>query len=327
MVVHRIALMMGMILLTSSAEAQKLVEYRNFEERSSEYGSMAFSPDWKTLYSAGTGSKIKDCDVEANQVIGEFTKNRETFTSVLTVSPDGKWLVAGESNGAIVFYQLPSGEVAKQLDAKRWVRSLAFTADGKELFSGSDDHQIVRWDLEAEQPKEQWPTDKQGYITLSPDGKTAATTGLSRKVSLWDLATTKSVGELKVPAESTYGVAFSADGKWLLSGDRRSPYEVRLWDLATRTAQHEMDGRNDGVVAVAFHPSGKLVAAAKLNGAIEMWSVETGELVDSANSGVSNALGLSFSADGTKLAHVYGATEAACGVRIWLLEGLEEALE
>ncbi len=91
---------------------------------------------------------------------------------------------------------------------------------------------------------------------------------------------------------------FSPDGKTLAVGNRN--YRTNLFDTATwkkrmvlpRNMTHE----------IAFSPDGKLLAAAYVDGAIAIWSVETGEILRTADSGCSQLQFLDWSPTGDLLA-------------------------
>ena len=307
-------------LCVSCVWAQQLVELRNFDEPFEEYGSMAFDDEWKTLYSSGTGTSIKVSNVETGKVLSFFDKPTLCFTSVMALSGDGKVLAAGGSDRKITLFQTSDGKVIRQLHMGGWVRSLAFLDDNKTLLSSSDKNKAVLWDTATGEESAAWNIDDDYFVRLSPDQKTLASMGDTRVITLWDMATKQPIARLPGNAREVYDVAFRADGKLLVSGDRWHPYHVRVWDLTTNQPVTQFEGKDDGVSAVAFHPAGKLAASAKLNGTIELWDVGTSKLVDSTGSGVSNPGGLQFSPDGKLLAQVYGVTEGASGVRIWKLE-------
>ena len=73
-------------------------------------------------------------------------------------------------------------------------------------------------------------------------------------------------------AGSVYGVAFSPDGKTLVSaGDDNT---LRLWDPATRRAIGEpLRGHTSPVFSVAFSPDGKTLASTGDDGTVRLWDV------------------------------------------------------
>jgi WD40 repeat protein len=73
-------------------------------------------------------------------------------------------------------------------------------------------------------------------VAFSRDGKRIATGGEDNTVRLWDAGTGKLLETLRGHASPVSGVAFSPDGRWLVSGagariNLEKPGEVRLWRL------------------------------------------------------------------------------------------------
>jgi WD40 repeat protein len=74
-------------------------------------------------------------------------------------------------------------------------------------------------------------------------------------VRLWDAATGAALQTLEGHSGSVRSVAFSPDGKQVVSGS--SDMTVRLWDAATGAALQRLEGHSDSVRSVAFSPDGK----------------------------------------------------------------------
>ncbi len=55
-------------------------------------------------------------------------------------------------------------------------------------------------------------------VTLSPDGKIAATSGYGGYLTLWDLAEGKPLKAWKLPKFGAYCVKFAPEGKQILTG-------------------------------------------------------------------------------------------------------------
>jgi WD40 repeat protein len=252
--------------------------------------TLTFSPDGKTLVSAGYRSRaapgkpgqrerlqriasIRTWDAETGRRTGELPDEAiDQWINGLSFTADGKTLVATMST-EVRFLDWPSGKVRKSL------------APGDRLrdFSG-------------------------GTASLSRDGKMLALATAGGAVQLWDLATGKqrlAVGESHVARIEA--VDFSPDGRMVATGSGDG--HVRLWDAATGAHLRRLvySGSSRNLRAVKFSPDGRTVAATghpheeAAGGAVKLWKVETGELLHVFRfPGCGYAL--SFSPDGKGLA-------------------------
>ena len=120
----------------------------------------------------------------------------------------------------------PSTGHIKQVD------SVAFSADGKTLASGSADGTIRLWNT-ATQQMIGTPLNNGAAVdsvAFSPDGKTLASGSDDGTIRLWNTAT-QQIGTPLNNGAAVNSVAFSADGKTLASGGADGT--IRLWNTAT----------------------------------------------------------------------------------------------
>ncbi|HKB40175.1 MAG TPA: PQQ-binding-like beta-propeller repeat protein, partial [Gemmataceae bacterium] len=261
-------------------------------------------------------------------------------TEVYTVafSPDGKRLASGSNREVKVWDAATGKEVFTYSIRGSNVYGLAFSPDGKLLALGiSRDVKV----LDAATGKELlWIKNGPNFLfrmAFSPDSKRlAVAAGLSGDkpgdIHIWDPNTGKEVMTLGGHTEAVLAVAYSADGKYLVSssggttGTKQG--EVRLWNAATGRPVRTFGGHTANIYAVSISPDGRRIASASGirpstgtgKGEIKVWEAATGsEALRLAGHAVS-AYSVVFSPDGRLLA----STAADGSLKFWdTLGGLE----
>lgn len=177
------------------------------------------------------------------------------------------------------------------------VTDLAFTPDGEDIVSASNDKTIRVWDWQSGVTLRTI----RGYlgngsdgkifaVAVSPDGKTIAAGGyfgasLGDKppygdIRLFDFATGKMKGVLKAADYATYDLAFSPDGKTLAAGGADGV--VYLWRLDDKSASgwtldKKLDADSWHIDKLAFAAAGTRLAATTTDNGIRLWDVIKGE--------------------------------------------------
>ena len=111
-------------------------------------------------------------------------------------------------------------------------------------------------------------------------------------------------------AQKVDGIAFSPDGRLLVSGSADST--VKIWDVTLGRELRTLTGHTGGVRTVAFSPDGRRIASGGLDGKIKLWEVSSGREVLSLAAHPQSVNALAFSRDG-RLAS--GGTDQA--VKVW----------
>lgn len=158
-----------------------------------------------------------------------------------------------------------------------WVRSLAFSPNGRAIASGSEDGTIRLWDV----PTGRTIATLKGHsaqvtsVAFSPNGQTLASASEDNAVHLWNVVTRTHNRTLKGHTTFVHSVVFSPDGQTLASGS--SDKTVRLWNVATGTYRRTLAGHTDWVSSVAFNPDGNTLASGSGDRTIRLWNLHTGK--------------------------------------------------
>ena len=148
-------------------------------------------------------------------------------------------------------------------------------------------------------------------------------------LDLVSIETRKPIRSLKGFQGAVYAVAFSPDGKWIVTGGGDATGgDVRRWNVSEGTIDRAYPGHRDAVHAVAVSPDGASIAAGGYDYGIGIWNVADGVERHRITGSQGAIMGLGFRPDGKVLASVgYDRTaklyDPATGTR---LETLGQAL-
>lgn len=283
--------------------------------------SVAYSPDGGKLATASFDGTVRLWDVATGELLHSPLTDQNGRVLSVVFSPNGQMLATGGADRRILLYDVATkrriGEPLIGHDS--WVRDLRFTANGDALYSGATGGSLIRWDM-TRRLSFAGHSDRVRALTLSPDGRTLATSSFDRRILLWDAATGRQLAELPSPHErSIIQVAYSPDGRFLAAGDGGGV--VTLWDVATRRLLHPPFTPHESVViGLAFSPDSRYLAVGDFDGNLSLWDVTTGVSVrDVANAHDGWTLSLTFTPDGQTL-----ATGGADGrIQFWDTSALE----
>ena len=259
-------------LVASGGNALRLWNVQTGEEVESfdiDVYSLAFSPDGTCIAAGCEGRDIHEENLDGKgsyniRVINlELAKASYFHTHMFIPSGgEGIKLLKGEVP--------PSPFEGHKMD----VTSVAYSPDGKQIASSSDDGVVRVWDASTGESRTfdayadmawEWSYP----VAFSPDG-----TKLVSDTTLFNLSTgSRTHHAFGEKWRRVYSIAFSADGRFLALGASDATFEI--WDTSSHQIIAQLVGHTDSVFSVDFFPDGKRMMSASMDGTIRVWDVDS----------------------------------------------------
>src|SRR5262245_46277961 len=154
------------------------------------------------------------------------------------------------------------------------VRSIAISADGKNVLSGSFDTAAIRWSLAGGSAEQvlRFHADAVNAVAFLKDGR-MATAGADAKIALWTAGRQQPDEVLEGHTAPIVALAVSPDGETLASASWDST--ARLWPLGSG-AKRVLEGHTQNVNGVAFTPDGKSLVSVGYDLTVRIWPLSDG---------------------------------------------------
>lgn len=240
---------------------------------------------FKVLVTPDGGTAVTSCsksvklwslpDWSAQGSLGSF----DTILVDLSLDRSGK-VLATVASGQAALWQLPSGRALASFDLAPGKHVLgshgAMAPDGTTLVTGGFEQPTATWALPRGTRVATLEASARvdvAVIAISGNGRTVAVGYGDGTVALWALPERRLIARRKEHGFPVNGLAFSADGAWLVSA--ASDTSVKVWAVSDATVRHTLRGHATEVFAVAVSSAG-LIASADRNGVVLLWDLATG---------------------------------------------------
>jgi WD40 repeat protein len=217
-------------------------------------------------------------------------------TAAVAYSPDGTMIASGDSDGTTKVWRSADGMLLRTFPGR--AEFVKFTPDGKQLVAA--DTGLARvWQIADGKLLSTmtgyssfWSSYNQLPVALSSDGQMLAVSndssdGSSHTIMLFRVRDGQLLNTLTGHTGQVFSLAFSPDGRWLVSGSGVTTLDTALhiWQTATgslvKTLPFPLNGTGS-TYQIGFSPDGSTLYAGRFGGAIYVWRVADWQLQPNA---------------------------------------------
>jgi eukaryotic-like serine/threonine-protein kinase len=301
-------------------------EILSFRPHAANIFGVAISGDGKRIVTSGNDMTVNVWDAATAQKVRSIDGRTHQFTC-LGLSADGKRIVTGSCVFTPQGFSLPGEMTVCDVDAGRdifllkghssGIFSVAFSADGKRIVSGSQDGTVKIWD--AEKGKEMLTLKgHSGAVTsaaVTNDGKRIVSCSADGTVKVWDARTGQQALTLTGHTGVVQSVAVSSDGQRIYSGG--SDQTVKVWDGTSGEQLLTFKGHTDAVLSLAVSADGKRIASGGSDRTVRVWDAARNPEALTIKAHTDSIGGVAVSGDGKRI--VSGAKDGL--VKVWDVGG------
>jgi WD40 repeat protein len=285
-------------LFTASASAPVIVwdvatagEVERIHALGTNHLSVALSPDEQWLATGSLDGRIQIWDLRNRSVVAHFQ-----------ASPMGipiyalRFLVRDRSLLSLAMVPHLRVEL-KRWDAGSW-REIPFGAsqvamcygfaqssDGRCLALSSEVGPVKLWDLAADQLTATFGTEGAFVPAISPDGRLLAAPTFGGGTLVWDIGSRRQIADLDQLVNPTISVAFSPDGKRLVTGSKVGgdlQPALEIWDYVAQRGLLSLHSQGRFTGWTEFSPDGNTLLALSWHGLAELWRAPSWAEIEAA---------------------------------------------
>ncbi len=255
--------------------------------------SIDFNSDGSQLVSSSEDGTVTLWDTETGEVEQTFTDLQVPVRQVI-FSPDDNFIAGAGGQVQITDERLPdnrlilwdlNGEIVQTFEGHlAAVRALAFTPDGSQLLSASDDTQIILWNVETGEQIRTYDghTDAVWSVSFNGDGSQFLSASRDTTLILWETETANINNRLVGHQTGVRAVAFHPDGRHAVSGGGdiattggANDYELLYWDVQDGVVLREMPGHTETIRSLMFSVDGSYILSASDDTNVILWYADT----------------------------------------------------
>jgi WD40 repeat protein len=282
--------------------------------------AISISPDSTRLalteYTSGTEGVLHVFDIVTLTEQAQVSNSPgSALPWAIAFSPGGDLIASGTASGAIQVWDASDlSSIATIRGHHGRVTSIAFSSDGSQIVSGSEDGTVCIRPVASSEEQLVPISGHDAWVNqavFSSDGSRLVSGSDDKTVRIWDGLTCKELAVLHGHEDVVWTVAYSPDGARVSSGSR--DFTVRVWNALDFQEIAVLKGHRGIVTFVTFAPDGALIASCSLDHTVRLWSSSNFQESARLEGHRDTVWSVAFSPNGTRLV----STSEDQTVRVW----------
>lgn len=201
----------------------------------------------------------------------------ERTICTLAFSADGRFLLSGGRDGAVLLWDLQDGTLVRRFgDGGGDIICLAVDPAGAFVCCGGGDTPIRRYDIRTGEPVG-WriePAGAQRSFDLSADGRTLFVVAGDGAIAAYDAATGAQVRRLATTTGAVRRLACADRVPFMVAG--YDDGSARIWNTATGAVERTLTGHHAAIIDVGVTPDARYAITADQDETTIVWDLATG---------------------------------------------------
>jgi WD40 repeat protein len=272
----------GVARVSDAATGDEIAAFRGHRQ---EVSKAAFLPAGRWVVSTGWS---EDPGFESTLATWDAATGRRRslrrapgfeFFSAFAVSPDGRFVLTGRSDGAVQRWRVLDGRLERPVSLPGAhgddVNEVAFAPGGRFAVTASEDGTARVWRVAGGRLMATLRAGERGIVSaaFSADGRRLVTASEKAAV-VWNARSGKKLAELRGHTDWVNDANFRADGNLVVTAGADGT--ARVWEARTGTSLVVLRGHTSSVWAADFGRGGEAVVTASADGTARIWDVSTG---------------------------------------------------
>jgi WD40 repeat protein len=271
---------------------QTILPVREFATHEHTVYTVAVFPGGRHMVTGLGSNRLLLWDLKDDDVAPKKMDGHGGWVWTVVISPDERFIASGDYNGELIIWNgdtggsVTLGQTIKAHSAA--IYSVDFSPDGEVLATGSVDKVIKLWSTQSWK-QQGIPINCSDYvhcIRYSPSGEHLAI-ATSVDIQIWNPVNKERIKTLKAHTEFNSAwnnsLAWTSDGRWLLSAGSNPDPTIRAWDTLTweQVGSPCRGNITKGINNFAVNPTGTLVASVSHDHYVRLWRLSDRRIIAS----------------------------------------------